>query len=121
MVQKVLAANPRNGSVRNRLVKAILQHHREWQVFRANLRALCATDEKARAARLIQRERQISFLETQARSVGRTQVDRAQIWYILLAFEAICDSIADGDAADLSVPESGLIAILEPLLAPVTG
>jgi AcrR family transcriptional regulator len=88
-----------------RFAEAVLGHHRRWQVFRASLRALYATDPVVHEARLAQRVRQIA----QTERLLAPNTDRAAILTSMLLFEALCDSIADGDVAALGVEEAPLL------------
>ena len=92
-------------AARRRFAEAVLGHHRRWRVFRASLRALYATDAEVHEARLAQRARQIA----QTERLLAAKADRAAILTSMLLFEALCDSIADGDIAALGVEEAPLI------------
>jgi AcrR family transcriptional regulator len=97
------AADPR--AVRRGFAEAVLGHHRRWQVFRASLRALYATDATVHEARLAQRARQID----QTERLLAPKAGRAAILASMLLFEALCDAIADGDVAALGVEEAPLL------------
>ena len=97
-------------SKRMRLARVVLEHHRKWQIFRASLRALYATDAVVHAARLEQRRRQIEVALGQKHKAGK-QV-RAEILATLLTAEALCDAMADGDVEALDVREAEMFKVL---------
>ena len=94
-----------------RIAQAVLQHHREWRMFRKSLRALTMTDERVHQARVKERARQIAQTAEllQARGVRQTP---ARIYANLLLFEILCDAVADGDAAALGLKERDILARL---------
>ena len=96
---------------RQRLAKSILEHHRKWRTFRASLSALYAIDDEVRSARLKERERQIELLVRNAKAAGKTPPTRAQALSSMLIGEALCDTIATGDAKTLGVKESELLEL----------
>lgn len=99
-------------SLRERLVRTILDHHRKWRGFRASLRALYATDPAVRKARLAQRERQIEAMATALTARGLPVPSRAARLARLLTFEVLCDAVADGDARKLGIAEAEILALL---------
>lgn len=105
LVEAVLSQPGEPRAARRRFAEAVLGHHRRWRVFRASLRALYATDAEVHEARLAQRARQIA----QTERLLAAKADRAAILTSMLLFEALCDSIADGDIAALGVEEAPLI------------
>ena len=120
MIRSVLALDLSPKSKRHRLVTEIIEHHRQWKTFRASLRALCATDEQARLARLREREKQVNIMEEWTRRDGTRKPNRAEIWYAMLSFEAVCDSIADGDLKAMKIRDSDILAPLEAMLQLLT-
>jgi AcrR family transcriptional regulator len=94
-----------------RIAKIVLQHHRDWRVFRRSLRALTATDERVHEARTKQRQRQIGQAAELLRSRGIRQTS-ARIYGSLLLFEILCDAVADGDTATLGINERDIVAQL---------
>ena len=108
------AVEPKGGArgARDRLARAVLEHHRKWRVFRASLRALYATDPVVRKARLAQRERQIKAMAAALSARGHKPPNRAAMLGRLLIFETLCDAVADGDTKKLGIPESDVLALL---------
>jgi AcrR family transcriptional regulator len=96
---------------RQRLAKSVLEHHRKWRTFRASLCALYAIDDEVRSARLKERERQIELVIRNAKAAGRTPPTRAEALSSLLIGEALCDTIATGDAKTLGVKDSELLEL----------
>jgi AcrR family transcriptional regulator len=96
---------------RQRLAKSVLEHHRKWRTFRASLCALYAIDDEVRGARLKERERQIELVIRNAKAAGRTPPTRAEALSSLLIGEALCDTIATGDAKTLGVKDSELLEL----------
>ncbi|MDX2236583.1 MAG: helix-turn-helix domain-containing protein [Hyphomonadaceae bacterium] len=82
---------------------ALLAFHRDWAVFRRSLRLLAVDDDRVRQARADSRSRQIAALAGLPRNAGRS---RADLLAALLAVERLCDAAADGEPADLAVPEA---------------
>lgn len=103
-----------------RIAKAVLQHHRDWRMFRASLRALTATDERVHRARVAQRQRQITQASELLQSRGIRQ-SAARIYATLLLFEILCDAVADGDAAMLGINERDILAQLTSDVAALLG
>lgn len=96
---------------RQRLAKSILEHHRKWRKFRASLCALYAIDDEVHSVRLEERERQIEFLIRNAKVAGKTPPTRGEALCSILVGEAVCDTIANGDAKTLGVKESELLEV----------
>ena len=99
------------GSQSLRIAQAVLQHHREWRMFRKSLRALTVTDERVHRARVAERARQIAQAAELLRARGVTQTP-ARIYANLLLFEILCDAVADGDTATLGLKERDILARL---------
>jgi len=94
-----------------RIAQVVLQHHREWRMFRASLRALTVTDERVHQARVAARARQIAQTSELLRARSVTQTP-ARIYTNLLLFEILCDAVADGDTATLGIKERDILARL---------
>jgi AcrR family transcriptional regulator len=118
-MSRVLEAEAGSRPLRSRLAAAILEHHRKWQVFRASLRALYATDPVVREARLAQRQRQIETMAATFESRGRPVPSRAAMLARLLTFEVMCDAVADGDSERLGIAEADILALLVESLRPL--
>lgn len=110
----IRTAAARKGRGRARaVVREVLEHHRRWAGFRRSLRALAATDEAVRAYWIERRRAQIDFFSALGAGGRRSRAD----WvYIQLAFERVCDAIADGEAKALGASEAALARRLEALL-----
>jgi AcrR family transcriptional regulator len=102
-------------SAPRRIVRRVLEHHRRWAGFRRSLRALADTDDVVRDFRNAQRHAQLTFLRrlTGARTSARGRSDDL---FTLLAFERVCDALADGEAAALGASEERLASRLAGLL-----
>lgn len=111
-MSRVLEAEAGSRPLRSRLAAAILGHHRKWQVFRASLRALYATDPVVHEARLAQRRRQIETMAATLKSRGRPVPSRAAMLARLLTFEVLCDAVADGDSDRLGIAKADILALL---------
>jgi AcrR family transcriptional regulator len=70
VIISALSRSASRPSQNTRIAKAVLQHHREWRIFRSSLRALTATDERVHEARIKQRQRQIGQIADLLRSRG---------------------------------------------------
>jgi AcrR family transcriptional regulator len=94
-----------------RIAQVVLQHHRDWRMFRASLRALTVTDARVHRARVAERARQIAQTSELLRSRGVSQTP-ARIYANLLLFEILCDAVADGDTATLGIKGRDVLARL---------
>jgi AcrR family transcriptional regulator len=94
-----------------RIAQVVLQHHRDWRMFRSSLRALTVTDARVHRARVAERARQIAQTSELLRSRGVIQTP-ARIYANLLLFEILCDAVADGDTATLGIKERDVLARL---------
>ena len=96
-----------------RLNRAVVEHHRKWRTFRASMRSLSATEPRVHDARVTSRARQIDTM-TQLIRVRQTPVpSRARMLSQLLFAEALCDAIAEGDAASLGIDDEELLKLLD--------
>jgi AcrR family transcriptional regulator len=120
MIDAALSRSASRPSENTRVAKAVLQHHREWRVFRRSLRALTATDERVHAARIEQRQRQI---RQTADLLGSRDVHQTapRIYATLLLFEILCDAVADGDTAILGIHERDIVAQLAAAVGDLLG
>jgi AcrR family transcriptional regulator len=110
-IAAALEPSPRRGLESARIARVVLQHHREWRMFRSSLRALTATEQRVHEARVAQRRRQIARTAELLRPRGVTQKP-ARIYANLLLFEILCDAVADGDTAALGLKEADIVARL---------
>jgi AcrR family transcriptional regulator len=110
-IAATLEPDRRRGGESARIARIVLQHHRDWQMFRASLRALTVTEQRVHDARVAERKRQIARTAEHLRARGVTQPP-ARIYANLLLFEILCDAVADGDTARLGIKESDILARL---------
>jgi AcrR family transcriptional regulator len=110
-IAATLQPDRRRGGEGARIARIVLQHHRDWRMFRASLRALTVTEQRVHDARVAERKRQIARTAEHLRARGVTQPP-ARIYANLLLFEILCDAVADGDAAKLGIKESDILARL---------
>lgn len=93
----------------------VVEQHRRWSRFRASLGLLVRTEPRVREARdrlrKVQIERTLRLLRLRA-SAAR----RAQVFLILLIYEAVCDAMAAGDAAAADIGGKPLADELAALL-----
>jgi AcrR family transcriptional regulator len=110
-IAATLQPDRRHGGESARIARIVLQHHRDWRMFRASLRALTVTEQRVHDARVAERKRQIARTAEHLRARGVTQPP-AHIYANLLLFEILCDAVADGDTAKLGIKESDILARL---------
>jgi AcrR family transcriptional regulator len=110
-VAAALKPDRRQGRESARIARLVLQHHREWRMFRSSLRALTVTEQRVHEARVAQRKRQITQTAELLRARGVSQKP-ARIYANLLLFEILCDAVADGDTAALGIREGDILARL---------
>lgn len=110
-IAATLQPDRRHGGESARIARIVLQHHRDWRMFRASLRALTVTEQRVHDARVAERKRQIARTAEHLRARGVTQPP-ARIYANLLLFEILCDAVADGDTARLGIKESDILARL---------
>jgi AcrR family transcriptional regulator len=97
-----------------RLVDAIVAHHRAYRLFRRSLRQLSLEDAVVRRARAESRLRQIERIR---RGTGLEVGSTADIAVILLQIERLSDAIAEGELSDLGIADAAARAALGALLA----
>ncbi len=112
-IEVILKSGGSAHSLRRRLSRAVLEHHRKWRTFRASLRALSATDDRVHAARVASRDRQLEKLTQLIRARNSPVPSRARMLAQLLIAEALCDAVADGDAASLGIREEEIIGLVD--------
>ena len=110
-IAATLEPDRRRGGESARIARIVLQHHRDWRMFRASLRGLTVTEQRVHDARVAERKRQIARTAEHLRARGVTQPP-ARIYANLLLFEILCDAVADGDTARLGIKESDILARL---------
>ncbi|MBI3781799.1 MAG: TetR/AcrR family transcriptional regulator [Deltaproteobacteria bacterium] len=111
-------ASARGGkATARRITRRVLEHHRRWAVFRRSLRALSLNDESVQRFRIAQRAAQLEVLGKISGTVG--SANRSALVFTLLAFERLCDAIADGEAVALGAREGELVRCLEELVVAV--
>jgi AcrR family transcriptional regulator len=80
-----------------RVVDAVLLHHRSWPGFRASLRALVATDPVVRKFHREFRKKQVGY----ASGLGARAPQASAL--TMLVLERIADALADGEAQSLGI------------------
>src|SRR5581483_5771628 len=95
------------------IARVVLGHHKRWAVFRANLRALVATDEVVRDFVWAARAKQLETMAELRKRLRWPRRSRADDRALLLLLERVCDSLAAGEAKALGVSEDALVAVLE--------
>jgi len=112
-IEAILKSGRPARAIRNRLSRAVLEHHRKWRTFRASLRALSATDARVHAARVASRDRQIETMTRLIRARNTPVPSRARMLAQLLFAEGLCDAVADGDAKSLGIRDEEIVRLLE--------
>jgi len=84
------------------LVDAILDHHRNYRLFRRSLRQLTLENEAVRKART---ESRLRHIEQTRRWAGAGARPAAEIAALVLQMERLCDAAAEGELAELGVDE----------------
>ena len=112
-IELILKSGGSARSIRRRLSRAVLEHHRKWRTFRASLRALSATDDRVHAARVASRDRQIETMTRLIRARNTAVPSRARMLAQLLIAEALFDAVAEGDAKSLGVGEDEILRLVE--------
>src|ERR1700735_347167 len=112
-IEEILKSGGPARTIRQRLSRAVLEHHRKWRTFRASLRALGATDARVHAARVASRDRQIETMTRLLRARNTPVPSRARMLAQLLFAEALCDAVAEGDAKSLGIREDEILRLLE--------
>ena len=112
-IEAVLKSRGSARAIRNRLSRAVLEHHRKWRTFRASLRALSATDARVHAARVASRDRQIETMTRLIRARNTRVPSRARMLAQLLYAEALCDAVAEGDAKSLGIRDEEIVRLLD--------
>ena len=106
-------------------VERLIEHHRRWRTFRANLRALAALEPRMREAQNRQRRDQIEWLKDLTEKLGWPPPSTSKCTLVVLALERILDAIAEGDVVELGVDSKELkqavVSMLEHLLVPTRG
>lgn len=112
-LEAILRAGGNARTLGRRLNRAVVEHHRKWRKFRASLRSLTATDQRVHAARVASRARQIDTMTELIRARGTPVPSRARMLSQLLIAEALCDAIAEGDAASLGIDNEEIVKVLD--------
>jgi len=112
-IEAILKSGGSARAIRNRLSRAVLEHHRKWRTFRESLRALSATDGVVHAARVASRDRQIETMTRLIRARNTHVPSRARMLAQLLYAEALCDAVAEGDAKSLGIRDEEIVRLLD--------
>jgi AcrR family transcriptional regulator len=104
-----------NSRLAREVTAVVVDLHKRWSQFRAALALLSRTEPKVQAARQAHRQEQIQRV---AVLLGKRLGSRlrARIALTLLAFEATCDCLADGEAQALGIDEAQLSNELSTIL-----
>jgi AcrR family transcriptional regulator len=86
-----------------KLVDAILNHHRSYRLFRRSLRQLALENASVRKART---ESRLRHIEQTRRWAGASARPAAEIAALVLQMERLCDAVAEGELAELGVDEA---------------
>jgi len=113
LVEAIMKSSGSARTLGGRLNLAVVEHHRKWRTFRASLRSLTATDQRVHAARVASRARQIDTMTDLIRARGTPVPSRARMLSQLLIAEALCDAIAEGDAASLGIEDREIVRVLD--------
>jgi AcrR family transcriptional regulator len=98
-IAKLLESEAGEAKLAPQLIDQLLEHHRQWRVFRGSLKALIATDAEVRKAHRTWRRRQLKLL-SDLLGYELSSKDALE----LLLGEHIADALADGDSEALGVP-----------------
>lgn len=107
----------RRATAARRIVQLVIDHHCRWAGFRRSLRALALTDDEVQRFRIAQCKAQLEIMAGLADP--KRSPSPSDMVFTLLAFERICDSIADAEASALGATRQDLVHILEQLLGVV--
>jgi AcrR family transcriptional regulator len=112
-IEAIMKSGGSASTIRRRLSRAVLKHHRKWRTFRASLRALSATDARVHAARVASRAQQIETMARLLRARNAPVPSRPRMLAQLLIAEALCESVVDGDAKSVGVREDEIVQLLD--------
>jgi AcrR family transcriptional regulator len=112
-IEAILKSGGSARTLARRLNRAVVKHHRKWRTFRASLRSLTATEQRVHAARVASRARQIDTMTELIRARRTPVPSRARMLSQLLIAEALCDAIAEGDAASLGIEDDEVVKLLD--------
>ena len=112
-IETILKAGGSARTLGRRLNRAVVEHHRNWRTFRASLRSLSATVPRVHVARVASRASQIDMMTQLIRTRHTPAPSRARMLSQLLIAEALCDAVAEGDAASLGIDEEEILKLLD--------
>jgi hypothetical protein len=99
----------------------VLEHHRRWKGLRASLRSLVVTDPVVRRFHRAQRRRQLEILAGLRRGGARDEAAaRVDDALMLFTLERTLDAVAEGEAADLGLDETTVIARVQDVVRAAT-
>jgi AcrR family transcriptional regulator len=116
--EELLLLGERVGASAQKLVDAIVEHHRRHLLFRRSLRQLSVQDEGVRRARAESRLRQIERIRAN-HPTGAPKAD--QVAVVLLQIERLADAIAEGELRDLGLSEGPTRTAMASLIESVRG
>lgn len=115
-VERILDRTRSADEAAAKIVELSLAHHRRWRGLRGSLRALVATDARARAFYRAQRRRQLKMMQRLRgglASPGQAERDALQLYTI----ERTCDAIAEDEAQALRLSPARLVELLREIVA----
>jgi AcrR family transcriptional regulator len=118
-IERVRASNGTASMAIGATVAAMAAHHRQWRIFRKNLRALSALESRVRTAQNDQRLLQIERLKNLCVSSGISCPSTSSCIVALLAVERTLDACAENDCRALKSTPRDVEASLSRALAAV--
>ena len=115
-IEQAVASSGERDEIVERIVKAVLAHHRRWAKFRASLVSLAVSDEQVFDFRIVRRRRQMRLFAQVMHRLGAPRPEPARTMLVLMAFERVCDAVALGEAKALGVSQKAVVAELKELL-----
>jgi AcrR family transcriptional regulator len=112
-LERALARRGRPASALD-VARIVIGFHTKWRGFRRSLRHLAIVDPDVRAARTAARREQIARMTAVS---GRGDLSAAERAAALLKAERFCDAAADGEFADLGLPQKAVVALVAEAMA----
>jgi len=82
------------------MTRLLIRHHDDWSIYRRSLRWLTKDNPLVAEARRSRRHRQVQLLRSFPSNKGR---EVGEVFFAIPHVEALCDTLADGITAELSV------------------
>lgn len=106
---QLLAILPLSKESPEKIVDIVIQHHREYRLFRRSLRQLGVEDIEVRRARAENRLKQLSFFQ---QKLGVADTHRVELLATMLQIERLADALAEGEFVDLGVDEADIKSVM---------